>query len=934
MNLAEEDADGGMEQRLNEGAEKTGDPRENPPTNDIVRHDPHMRKSENGPRWDSNPVRTGARRNHNEDIDVVNGSIRKTNWFHEIEEYLNLTGISKEMTRKRGQFRTKIVNMKFKIQKKTGTKWTEQRKQEHMGEGNGRAPRKSAGKRPRLGHDSHVRKSGELNPPGTELGSPRWDAGRGGRREGRQARTDISSEPWPPRVLSVRDARAQGHLTRRKCGGMGGGDAICPEKRGRDAGTGMRWTTSTPGATGPSTFPRAPLATSIHLGRRAAARQTPRDIPSSLRAVAPAYRASSYQRSWRPRGTTSLAWRFGLPDSARNTRKQSHVVVGPLALAFTGIGTFREFISGQSNLYVQHVNTEVSFAIGSQFIRHDLDDSEPMADIQRNNYRYLFCPGGRGVVAARLPASHQDEPGSNFRRGRSLDLRTWESWRAALLVGGFSSGTSRLHTSEGRAPVPPTWQMLGSIVALGIRQQVGLTRASSTVSLFHFGAAPYSHSSTLICSYDPDVKSQPYLWTKLHSSDHGYLLSSWPDRKITFSWERLQFTEVQISGTHLHSRVEQIVLLLHETRERSRRRLLKPLVHTEIDASLVQSSLPTTLTADNQCAFDIDIFAPKNLEPSPQVIELANYSVETTRFVPNDPAWRQELKTFFFLCGLHDWPCLRQVKIKSVQEENKTRKKKKTFEESSDHEDAAASSGTIPTCENPATRPGIEPGSPWWEGSVLIGRCKLRKEEGLEKESAMDFVRDPYQHSPGAISENHGRPKSGWSDQVIEPGSSRMNVSPRPEEFASSMTCSVDSAVLVEICRYQLRIGCLLSRWKATIGPAFSRRRPTPCGPMAKAIAYKLMTISSVLIGGPLAGFLGGVRPHLVRQGGGRGRKNKFHPALRADAYQIQGHQRQWTLMTKRGHYCYPCGEGGGRSQVCVKEAAYLTRHGSGASER
>ncbi|KAJ8867509.1 hypothetical protein PR048_031311 [Dryococelus australis] len=30
------------------------------------------------------------------------------------------------------------------------------------------------------------------------------------------------------------------------------------------------------------------------------------------------------------------------------------------------------------------------------------------------------------------------------------------------------------------------------------------------------------------------------------------------------------------------------------------------------------------------------------------------------------------------------------------------------------------------------------------------------------------------------------------------------------------------------------RIGCLLSQWKATIGPAFSRRCQTPCGPMAK----------------------------------------------------------------------------------------------------
>ncbi|KAJ8881597.1 hypothetical protein PR048_018083 [Dryococelus australis] len=33
-----------------------------------------------------------------------------------------------------------------------------------------------------------------------------------------------------------------------------------------------------------------------------------------------------------------------------------------------------------------------------------------------------------------------------------------------------------------------------------------------------------------------------------------------------------------------------------------------------------------------------------------------------------------------------------------------------------------ASSGTIPTCGNPMTWPGIEPGSPWWEASVLIAQ--------------------------------------------------------------------------------------------------------------------------------------------------------------------------------------------------------------------
>ncbi|KAJ8870808.1 hypothetical protein PR048_027107 [Dryococelus australis] len=32
------------------------------------------------------------------------------------------------------------------------------------------------------------------------------------------------------------------------------------------------------------------------------------------------------------------------------------------------------------------------------------------------------------------------------------------------------------------------------------------------------------------------------------------------------------------------------------------------------------------------------------------------------------------------------------------------------------------SSISIPTCENPVTRPGIKPGSPWWEASVLIAQ--------------------------------------------------------------------------------------------------------------------------------------------------------------------------------------------------------------------
>ncbi|KAJ8866878.1 hypothetical protein PR048_032740 [Dryococelus australis] len=37
------------------------------------------------------------------------------------------------------------------------------------------------------------------------------------------------------------------------------------------------------------------------------------------------------------------------------------------------------------------------------------------------------------------------------------------------------------------------------------------------------------------------------------------------------------------------------------------------------------------------------------------------------------------------------------------------------------------------------------------------------------KESAMAFVRDPYQHSSGVISGNHGKPKQGWQDRESNP---------------------------------------------------------------------------------------------------------------------------------------------------------------------
>ncbi|KAJ8867565.1 hypothetical protein PR048_031367 [Dryococelus australis] len=49
--------------------------------------------------------------------------------------------------------------------------------------------------------------------------------------------------------------------------------------------------------------------------------------------------------------------------------------------------------SKMDKLDFQHVCIEVTFVIGSQFTRHFLDDSEPIADLQGNRYRVPILPG-------------------------------------------------------------------------------------------------------------------------------------------------------------------------------------------------------------------------------------------------------------------------------------------------------------------------------------------------------------------------------------------------------------------------------------------------------------------------------------------------------------------------------------------------------------
>ncbi|KAJ8894599.1 hypothetical protein PR048_007263 [Dryococelus australis] len=87
------------------------------------------------------------------------------------------------------------------------------------------------------------------------------------------------------------------------------------------------------------------------------------------------------------------------------------------------------------------------------------------------------------------------------------------------------------------------------------------------------------------------------------------------------------------------------------------------------------------------------------------------------------------------------------------------------------------------------TRPGIERGSSWWELTAQLPWPKSRRRKPLievirdgasgtgKRDSGRDvkeltraFVRDPSQHSPGVVSGNHGKPKSGWPNSGSNPG--------------------------------------------------------------------------------------------------------------------------------------------------------------------
>ncbi|KAJ8870358.1 hypothetical protein PR048_029379 [Dryococelus australis] len=154
---------------------------------------------------------------------------------------------------------------------------------------------------------------------------------------------------------------------------------------------------------------------------------------------------------------------------------------------------------------VKHVYTEVDFAIGSQFIRHALDDSDSNSRLAKKQVASAILPGvelrfslshqvsliccqyntcgfksdvdvylrqlwtelSEGTPAVRLPCEQNRYIHANrvrFPAGSPMGFRMWESCRTMPLVSGFPRGSpvSPPPLRSDAAPYSPRFAIIGS----------------------------------------------------------------------------------------------------------------------------------------------------------------------------------------------------------------------------------------------------------------------------------------------------------------------------------------------------------------------------------------------------------------------------------------------------------------------------------------
>ncbi|KAJ8865976.1 hypothetical protein PR048_033500 [Dryococelus australis] len=116
-------------------------------------------------------------------------------------------------------------------------------------------------------------------------------------------------------------------------------------------------------------------------------------------------------------GTSLMCW--SITSSSRTVRTDR----GRPALRM-----FKDMKISRDKIGVKHVYTEVGSAFGSQFIRHALDDSEQIADLQGNKRRVSYCqiwaaPKHRGLQSRLWGSEVRMQQRRNARTGETGDPR-------------------------------------------------------------------------------------------------------------------------------------------------------------------------------------------------------------------------------------------------------------------------------------------------------------------------------------------------------------------------------------------------------------------------------------------------------------------------------------------------------------------------------
>ncbi|KAJ8878304.1 hypothetical protein PR048_018881 [Dryococelus australis] len=214
------------------------------------------------------------------------------------------------------------------------------------------------------------------------------------------------------------------------------------------------------------------------------------------------------------------------------------------------------------------------------------------------------------------------------------------------------------------------------------------------------GAAPYSPHFTLISSQDLDVKNQPNLFTHSNNNSTGILRVS-PEEVSEVQGKQGKGRRVHIVGRrgNKHSSYWSIGCLkgggvLASTRHRSGGGRV-----FQFSEGLFAQPIPFLQREQRGC------------HPSPPLKPFSSAGLWRSEMFTVTPGWRaaplipRRRATNQF--RPRDKRYVRLARKRNIPEKSRW---------------PATSSGTIATCEGPVTRPGIEPGSPWWEAGRLIAQ--------------------------------------------------------------------------------------------------------------------------------------------------------------------------------------------------------------------